>query len=467
MTLIHAFTNDALGDSDAIGLARRIASGEVSRREVTEAAITRVEKVDSTLSAVRVECFDRPRAEVTGHFAGVPSFIKDNIDVAGLPTFMGSSAVLPKPAKVDSGPARQFLAQGFTLLGKSEMPEFGLTASTESSRRKPTRNPWNTAYSAGGSSGGAGALVASGAVPLAHGNDGGGSLRIPAAANGLVGLKLTPKRLLDRPGVRQLPIVLVSEGVLTRTVRDTAHYLAVAERYHPELPLIGLVDGPARRRLRIGFVRRDILGRPCHPEIDAVLKSAIRVFESLGHHVVDEMRLDARSDFIDDFKTYWAWNAVFQSAALAALHGKRFNPRDLDPFTKGLAQFASRRPHRLVTGLRRLQRTRSSYPNHFQNVDVFITPVVAHPVPRIGELSPTQPFAELFGKLVDYAAFTPFANLGGGPAIALPHGMTSSGIPGSIQICAQPGAERTLLELGYEFEEASPFPRLDRAFDDH
>ncbi|CAM3853890.1 amidase [Smaragdicoccus niigatensis] len=460
MTRVHAFTDDALGDDDALALAARIASGETNSAEVREAAITRVEKIDPTLNAVRTNCFDRPRRHSAGPFAGVPSFIKDNIEAAGLPTYMGSSAVDPLPAKVDAGPSRQFLAQGFALLGKSAMPEFGLTASTESAYREPTRNPWNPAYSAGGSSGGAGALVASGAIPLAHGNDGGGSLRIPAAANGLVGLKLTPKRLLDRPGVRTLPIVLISEGVLTRTVRDTAHYLVAAESYHPELDPVGLVAGPSSRRLRIGFVVQDILDRRVHPEVEATLRSAIAVFEGLGHHVVGEMRFDVSPEFVDDFKTYWAWNAIFQSSALAGLHGRRFDPRGLDPFTKGLARFASRRPHRLVTGLRRLSRTRRAYPRHFRAVDVFITPVVAQPVPLIGEQAPTQDFEVLFDKLVEYAAFTPFANLGGGPAIALPHGMTSSGLPGSVQICARAGAERTLLELAYELEAASPFPRI-------
>jgi amidase len=269
-----------------------------------------------------------------------------------------------------------------------------------------------------------------------------------------------PKRLLDRPGVRNLPIVLISEGVLSRSVRDTAHYLTAAESYHPELPSVGLVEGPSGRRLRIGFVLQDILGRRVHPETESTVQSALSVFSKLGHDIVGEMRFNVTADFVDDFKTYWAWNAIFQSAMLARLHGRRFDPRGLDTFTKGLARFASRRPHRLVTGLQRLQKARRAYPGHFFDVDVFVTPVVAHPVPPIGEQAPTQPFGPLFDKLVAYAAFTPFANLGGGPAIALPHGMTRSGLPGSVQICAPAGGERMLLELGYELEAESPFPRI-------
>ncbi|HLS79732.1 MAG TPA: amidase [Nocardia sp.] len=462
-TAVHAFTDDALGDLDALGVAARIRDGEVSREEVLEAAIARVRKVQPELNAVQVDCFERARRQppAAGLFAGVPTFVKDNADVAGLPTCHGSSAFDPHPAKADSPPARQFLAQGFTVLGKSTLSEFGLTASTEYADRPPTRNPWHPEYSAGASSGGSGALVASGAVPIAHGNDGGGSIRIPAAVNGLVGLKVTRCRLLDEPGARQLPVNLVTEGVLTRTVRDTAHYVAAAEQYRPEpgLPPIGLVEGPDERRLRIGLIRYDLRGHAVHPETDRVLRSAADTFAAQGHDIV-ERRLLLDEDFVEAFRLYWSMFAVLLSASYRIGHGRRFDPRKLDPFTKGLARKVARAPHRLPGAIRRLRTGPELYARHFDGVDVLLTPTLGHPAPLLGEQSPAQPADELFAKLVDYVAFTPIANIAGGPAISLPHGLFGNGLPGSIQLFAPHGDERTLLRLAYELEAVAPFPKI-------
>ncbi|WP_106401516.1 amidase [Actinocorallia populi] len=465
MSTVHSFTDDALGDLDAVGLAERIRSGEASRAEVVEAAIARVERVDGRLNAVQAECFEKARRDVLhgrpGAFSGVPSFVKDNTDVVGLPTCHGSAAFDPRPAKRNGPPADQFLSQGFVLLGKSTLPEFGLTASTEYVDRPPTRNPWNTAYSAGASSGGAGALVASGAVPIAHGNDGGGSIRIPAAVNGLVGLKTTRCRLLDPPGARGLPVNLGSEGVLSRTVRDTARYLAAAEKFRPNRRLrpVGLVEGPAERRLRIGVVRYDVLGRPVHRETGAVLDSAVETLAALGHEV-REVRLDLDARFVEDFKLYWALFAILLSVSYKAGHGRSFRPRDLDPFTKGLAGLVRRSPLEIVPAVRRLRGATALYDAHFTDVDVLMSPVLSHPAPLLGELAPDRPFEETFAKLVDYVGFTPINNVGGGPGISVPHGLFSNGMPGSVQLSAARGGERTLLELAYELEEACPFPRI-------
>lgn len=463
MTRIHAFNDDALGDLDAVALAAEIKSGNLSQKEAVEAAIARAEQVNPALNAIQVEAFDRAREQVVsgGIFAGVPSFVKDNSDVTGLPSCQGSEAFKPHPAKKNTPNAEQYLSHGFVVLGKTTMPEFGLTASTEYAGKPPTRNPWNTDHSVGASSGGSAAMVAAGVVPIAHANDGGGSVRIPAACAGLVGMKPTRARLPDMPGVRQLPVNLVGEGAVTRTVRDTAHYFAAADAFrpNPKLPRIGLVEGPSDRRLRIGLVTVDILDRPVHAETGAVLTSAADIFAGLGHEVV-EMRLKAGPEFIADFKVYWALFAILMSASFQASHGRSFNPRKLDPFTKGLASFATRNPHRIPGAIRRLRGATKLYDEHFADVDVVLTPVLSHPAPLIGEHAPDQPFEQLFSKLVDYVGFTPLNNIGGGPGISLPHGMFSAGIPGSVQLSAARGDERTLLELAYELEAASPFPRI-------
>ncbi|RMI34336.1 amidase [Nocardia stercoris] len=464
MARVHCFIDDALGDLDALGVATRIRSGEVSRAEVLEAAIARVRQVNPQLNAVAFEAFERARgqAAAAGPFAGVPTFVKDNTDVAGMPTRHGSAATITaRVSKSDGPPAAQFLSAGFVALGKSTMPEFGLTASTEWAGRPPTRNPWDTEYSAGASSGGAAALVASGAVPIAHANDGGGSIRIPAAATGLVGLKPTRCRLLDQPGARALPVNLVAEGVVTRTVRDTAHYLAVAEKFRaaPGLRPVGLVEGPGTRRLRIGVIRDDVRGRRAHPDVDAVVGSAVAVLAAQGHEIT-ETRIQAEPRFIDDFELYWSLFAIVLSATCAARYGSGFDPRRLDPFTKGLAGNLARHPFSLIPAIRRLRGGTAIYERHFTDFDVLLTPTLSHPVPQIGKLATDQPFETVFTALVDYVGFTPLNNIGGGPAIALPHALNSNGLPGSIQLCAPAGGERTLLELAYEFEAARPFPDI-------
>ncbi|UGT53876.1 amidase [Nocardia asteroides] len=460
---VHGFTDDALGTSDAVGLAAALRAGEVSRAEVIAAAIARTERVDPSLDAVQLACFERASAapETAGVFAGVPAFVKDNTDIVGLPTCHGSAAFTPRPATATAGPGAQFLHSGVVVLGKSTLPEFGLTASTEFVHRAPTRNPWNPEYSAGASSGGSAALVAAGVVPIAHANDGGGSIRIPAAANGLVGLKPTRNRLLDQPGARQLPVHLVAEGVVTRSVRDTAHYLAAVEQYrpNPKLAPIGLVEGPGPRTLRIGLITEDVLGRPVHPDNAAVLASAVAILGGLGHEIV-ETRLDVDERFVEDFKRYWAVMAGAMTLSFRLGHRGYFDTGKLDPFTRGLMGLTARNPLGAAAAAWRLRSGTATYDRHFAEVDVLLTPVLSHPAPRIGELAPGQPFDELFAKLVDYVGFTPLNNVGGGPAVSVPHGLLPHGLPGSVQFAGRRGDERTLLELAYQLEAASPFPRI-------
>ena len=198
--LIHSFCSDVLSTHDAVSLATLIKAKEISSREVVTAAIDRLQKVNPVLNGVAEKDFERAlqfaEQQKEGGFAGVPSFVKDNTPVAGLSTNYGSAGLNTPPATAHGSFAKQFLAQGFICLGKSQMPEFGFNATTEPSGKAPTRNPWHTNYSPGGSSGGAASLVAAGVVPIAHANDGGGSIRIPAACCGLVGLKPTRGRLL-------------------------------------------------------------------------------------------------------------------------------------------------------------------------------------------------------------------------------------------------------------------------------
>ena len=229
MRRVHAFGDDALGDLDAVGLADAIRAGSVGRADVIEAAIARTEAVDPALNGLAYAAFEQARSAATatagsGFFSGVPTFVKDNVDVAGQPTMRGTDAWTPQNAVADGEFTRVFLATGPTSVGKTQLSEFGFSASAEHPRLGPVRNPWDTDHTAGASSSGSGAFVAAGVVPIAHANDGGGSIRIPAACNGIVGLKPSRGRLPLDAELRRMPVGIVANGVLTRSVRDTAAF---------------------------------------------------------------------------------------------------------------------------------------------------------------------------------------------------------------------------------------------------
>ncbi|MGV9835663.1 amidase [Nocardia niigatensis] len=459
---VHAFGDDALGEHDGVAIAALIRSGELSAAEVAKAARERVAQVNPVLNAVVVEA-DTPLVSPDREalLYGVPTFVKDNTDVAGLPTQHGSAAWRARPAKAHGPFTKQFLSTGVTVLGKSTLPEFGLNATTEFVAAEPTRNPWDTEFSSGASSGGSAALVAAGAVPIAHGNDGGGSIRIPAACCGLVGLKPTRGRHLDGPQARSMPINLVSEGVLTRTVRDTATYFAAAERFwrNPALPPVGLVEGPARRRLRIGVLSDPITGATLDPQIRAVLDDTIALLEGLGHQVRPiAYPVDLR--FAEDFAAYWAMLAFLAGLTGKLSFGRSFDASRLDPFTRGLAARFRGSALRSPAVLYRLSRTRHAYAASFRDIEIVLSPVLASLTPRLGYLSPDQPFDEVFARLLAYVNYTPFANVTGAPALSLPLGASDSGLPIGVMFSAAHGDERTLLELGFALESARPFPGI-------
>jgi amidase len=464
MARVHAFTDDALADLDAVGLVEAIAARRLSVPEVVEAAIARTQRVAPELNAVATECYDRARAEARaprgGFFSGVPTLIKDNVDVAGLATQQGADAFDPRPLRHDGDFARMYVATGLVLLGKSQLSEFGFSASAEHPRIGPVRSPWSTDHTAGASSAGTAALVAAGAVPLAHGNDGGGSIRIPAAVNGLVGLKPTRGRLAQDRLLRQMPVRIVSDGVLTRSVRDTAAFFREVERIYRDLSLapIGDVTRPVRARRTVAVVTEGIDVRAT-PEVEALTRQTAELLESLGHRV-EWIQQPMPATFKDDFLLYWASLATLAVTTGRAAHGASWDRSRLDHLTLGLDRHCRSHLHRMPGAIHRLRRAGELARELHTTYDVVLTPTLARETPEIGWLDPEQDYDTIMGRLLEWVAFTPLQNASGAPAISLPLATTAAGLPQGMMLAAGHGREAMLLELAYELEQARPWPLL-------
>src|SRR5262245_11198 len=464
MDRVHAFADDALGDLDAVGLTQALAARRVSIPEVVEAAIARTQQVDPELNAVATDCFDRAVTEATdprgGFFAGVPTYVKDNSDLAGLPTMQGTDAFEPRPAKRDGDFARMFLATGVIPLGKTQLSEYGFSAAAEHPRIGPVRSPWSVTHTAGASSAGSAALVAAGAVPLAHANDGGGSIRIPAAVNGLVGLKPTRGRLAQDAVLRQMPVRVVSDRVVTRSVRDTAAFLREAGKVYRDLRLapVGDVTGPTRARRRIA-VLTDGIGVAASPEVEALTRKTADLLESLGHHV-EWIEQPVPTSFKDDFLLYWGLLASTVVATGRLEHGRSWDRSRLDRLTLGLARHCRQNLTHLPGAIRRLRASSTIAEDLAASYDVVLTPTLAHETPEVGWLDPMQDYETGLDRLLRWVAYTPLHNAMGAPAISLPLATTEAGLPHGMMFGTGHGREALLLELAYELEQACPWPLL-------
>jgi amidase len=462
-----AFGDDALGDHDAVGLVDALRAGEVSAAELCEAAIARTESVQPTLNGLAYQAFDQARERATaprpygGYFDGVPSFIKDNVAVEGWPTMQGTDAWKPRPMPADGAFARVFRSTGLIPLGKTQMSEFGFSASAEHPRLGAVRNPWNPEHTAGASSSGSGAFVAAGVVPIAHANDGGGSIRIPAACNGLVGLKPTRGRLPLDKETAQMPLHIVANGVVSRSVRDTAAFLREAERVYrnPKLPPVGDVTRPGKQRLRIAFCTDSIV-RQASPEMRELTLKSAALLEELGHRVT-EINNPVPARFKDDFLLYWQFLAFAIVRGGRRMMGPSFDRTKLDNLTLGLDRNAARNLHKLPVAIARLSASRRITARLSATYDVVLMPTLCEETPRIGRFDPTAPYEQIMDRLIDLVAFTPLQNATGDPAISLPLAESASGLPVGMMFSTVRGRESRLLELAYEVEEARPWARIN------
>lgn len=466
---VHSFTDDILSDLDGVALAELIRKKEITSQEVVAAAIARAQKVEPVLNAVVTPHFEKgleaAKQPTEGFFAGLPIFFKDLTFFEGEKTYFGTEALAnAKPQKATDPIAKQILAQGFINIGTSSMPEFGLGCTTEFPSAKPTPNPWNIGHSVGGSSGGAGALVAAGVVPIAHSADGGGSTRIPASCCGLVGLKATRGRLL-RSGLFKSQVVDVAiDGVITRTVRDTAHFYAEAEKYYlnPKIKPIGLVAGPSNRKFKIGFTGDSVQGRGADATTKGVLNDTVALLQSMGHEV-KHIDLSSQEQFPDDFINLWGMSAFYVKNFGKAMFGSHFDPKKLTNVTKGLTKHHLRNIHRTPFFVRRLRRSHLEYKRLMaeNDIDIILTPTLAHAPPALGYLGMDLEYDVMFPRMADWACFSPYANATGAPSISLPLGHdTVNDLPIGMMFGAGHGEDALLLDLAFQLEEAQPWRKI-------
>lgn len=465
---IHAYTNDALGTMDATDLANAIARKDVSVVEVIEAAIQRAEKVNPQLNAIVIKMYEDARRQSAKlphkGLYGVPTFIKDSDHVSGYPTQLGTGAMKAPIARKNSRFVNQYLSTGLCNLGKTTLPEFGLICSTENERWGITRNPWNTDYTTGGSSSGSAAMVASGVVPIASANDGAGSIRIPAAICGLVGLKPSRHRLYGVDGAELMPVQIIHQGVLTRTVRDTALFYAEAEKFYwnKRLPKLGFIENPPKKRLRIAFFENQPAGSLGNQDEDTrntQLETA-RLLQSLGHQV-DELKfpLDIET-MADHFLNYYGFMSYMISHWSLLVVRAKVDKSSLEPFTLGLSERFKKNAFKLPSNIRAMRQIGAQVDSLFKQYDVLMTPVLSHKTPKIGYFSAHLPYEEVSKRAIEFATYTGLNNVTGTPAISLPLGMDSNGMPMGVHFSAAYGEDRTLIELAYELEAAKPWKQL-------
>lgn len=459
---------------DGLGMAELVEKGEVSPLELVDLAIAQIERLNPELNAVVFSDFDGARDRARGNlpdgpFKGVPFLLKDILgDLEGWPTRNGSRLCPPLPMPFTSTLVERFLAGGLVPLGKTNVPEFGLVGTTESKLYGPAKNPWGAEHSTGGSSGGSGAAVASGMVPVAHANDGGGSIRIPASCNGLVGLKPTRARNPLGPMLGDVMGGIVAEHVVSRSVRDTAAMLDVTAGPAPGDPY-SAPPAPANwlaasqqpcPRLRIGFARtRPGGGNPLNPQAVAAVEHAAKLCADLGHHVEEASPPVTSEALFESFIAIWASGAAMQIDGICQMTGQTPSADNLEGLTRGLYAIgkATSAPQ-LWGALFQMQQMARVVAGWHANFDVWLTPTLGAPPPRNGTfVLDTEDVETGFGAMTDYVPFTAIQNATGQPAINLPLWWTPEGLPMGTQFVGRVGEEALLLQLATQLEAAQPW----------
>jgi len=464
---------DPWADLDAIAQAGLVRRREVSALELVEAAIKRVERVNPQLNAVITRAYDLARAAVAtipldARLAGVPFLLKDLVATqAGVPMGSGSAALAGTVPRYDSEMVTRYRRAGLVILGKTNVPEFGIPPTTEPRAFGPTHNPWDPTRTPGGSSGGSAAAVAARMVPAAHANDGGGSIRIPASCCGVFGLKPTRGRNPLGPDYGDIMSGLVSEHAITRSVRDSAALLDatagpdLGDPYwapppaRPYLQEVGADPG----RLRIALAVAPSTGAMVHADCVTAARDAAALCAALGHHV------EEAAPAIDDiattraFLTLYAASAARNVAVLERQTGRPPERERLEPLTRALAEMGnSLSAGSYALALEDLQRTSRAVAGFFLGYDVWLTPVLAEPPVPLGTFDATEDDPmKGFLRAGEFCPFTPICNMTGQPAMSVPLYWNAAGLPIGSHFVARFGDEATLFRLAAQLESARPW----------
>jgi amidase len=473
--------SDELARLDATAQAELVRGGKMTSAELVEAAIAQIEATDDEINAVIHPLFEEgleaARGELPdGPFKGVPFLLKDlGAAFAGQPLHLGMGYLKERDfrAPVDTFLAQRFRAAGLVTIGKTNCPELGILPTTEPRAHGPTRNPWDLGRSAGGSSGGSAAAVAAGMVPMAHANDGGGSIRIPAANCGLVGLKPSRQRTSEGPLIGDMMSGLTCELVVSRSVRDTA---AILDAVHGPAPGDPYVAPPPLRpygeevgadpgQLRIGLWTETIVEQDADPEVVAAAKAAAELLEGCGH-VIEEPDMGALQGVpvVEPFLTRWAAGQAATLDQLSAIGGKPITAEDVEPLTWALAEIGwSRNAGEYLAAVGQHQAmSRAIAGVHEAGFDLLLTPTLGEPPPPLGTFddSGPDPMAAFERAFLD-GCFTAIFNATGQPAISLPLHWSDAGLPIGVQLVAPLGREDVLLRVAAQLEQAAPW--ADRA----
>ena len=458
---------------DATAQAELVRKKQVKPIELVEATIERIERVNPQINAVVTPMYDIAR-KITegplqeGPFTGVPFLMKDLGPMyAGVRQTSGSVFSKDVIAPIDSELTRRFKKAGLIVTAKTNTPELGLVPTTEPKLFGATRNPWNTGHSTGGSSGGSAAAVAAGIVPIAHANDGGGSIRIPASCCGVFGLKPTRARTPLGPIFGDQMSGLVIDHAVSRTVRDSAALLDatagpdLGDPYpapppaRPFLQEVGANPG----RLRIAFSTTTAMGIQLHPDCVAAVKDAAALCEDMGHEVFEASPPVNGELLIEAFVALWEGGTAQGIDSIAPLVGKKPTPDEFETLTWALYEAGQKvTASQYLTAVMNLQQMARGMAHWMQNHDLWLTPTLAEPPLKLGELdaTPDNPRAG-FDRATQYVPFTPIQNATGEPAMSVPLYWNESGLPIGAHFVARFGDEATLFRLAAQLEEARPW----------
>jgi len=459
------------GDYDAVGLADLVRRKQVSARELLDEAIARTTRIDPRINAVVVRHDDYARRQIDnglpdGRFAGVPFLLKDIEFLEGTRTTSGATVYKDHIAGYTGTLAQRFLDAGLTIFGKSSTPEFGLLPTTESRLFGPTRNPWNLEHSSGGSSGGAGAAVAARIVPLAHASDGGGSIRIPASASGVFGLKPTRARNPIGPERGEGWSGFSCGHVLSISVRDSAAMLDAIRGPEPSSPYVAPAPerpfaeevGRDPGRLRIAFTDRSPYGDTVDAEIAAAVREVANFLAGLGHHV-EERAPALAADPAVVMAAIVSANTGLAVRQAEQQFGRPMTDRDLQILTLATAHNAGKAT---ATDLMAAQlnafRISRGLATFFQACDVFLCPTLCAPPLRIGELNPmSRDLSHIPPILRRYMPATSMFNMSGQPSMSMPLAWNTAGLPVGMMFTARFGDEATLFRLAAQLEQERPW----------